>query len=115
MVPAIILPLLVTTLISPGHGLEVADSSRTISVAWVGGHFQVLPGINYYDSVVAWANFTDDQRDNGWMYLEISTNDRFPDQVVPQTSIINNNKMNPITKILLFRFRHWLQVLLKDI
>ena len=83
MVPAIIVPLLVTTLISPGHGLEVADSSRTISVAWVGGQFQVLPGINYYDSVVAWANFTDDQRDNGWMYLEISTNDRFPDQVVP--------------------------------
>ena len=81
MVPAILVPLLVLTLISPGHGLEVADSSRTISVAWVGGHFQVLPGINYYDSVVAWANFTDDQRDNGWMYLEISTNDRFPDQV----------------------------------
>ena len=108
MVPATLVPLLVSTLISPGHGLEVADSSRTISVAWVGGHFQVLPGINYYDSVVAWANFTDDQRDNGWMYLEISTNDRFPDQVF-------TNKHNQSHSSILFRFRHWLQDLQRDI
>ena len=57
------------------------DENRIISIVSVGEEFEVLPGKSMLESVVAWASFTDDQTDNGWMYLEISTNQEFPDQV----------------------------------
>ena len=38
-------------------------------------------GLKYFDSVVVWANLTNDQADNGWMYLEISSNQHFPDEI----------------------------------
>merc|ERR1711936_1034050 len=53
---------------------EVKDDSRVTSVAWTNNSFQVLPGLNYLDSVLVWANLTDDQENNGWKYLEITTN-----------------------------------------
>jgi len=57
------------------------DTSREISVAFVGDKFEILPGYQYFESVVIWANFTNDQKNNGWMYLEISSNAEFPDDV----------------------------------
>ena len=57
------------------------DESRTISVASVGDAFDVLPGYQLLESVVLWANFTNDQKVNGWMYLEMSSNAGFPDDI----------------------------------
>jgi len=59
----------------------VTDDNKVISILSVGDKFEVLPGRNIFESVVAWANFTDDQGSNGWMYLEITTNQAFPDEV----------------------------------
>jgi len=57
------------------------DKSKVISVAAVGDSFNVLPGYQLLESVVVWANFTNDQKKTGWMYLEISSNTKFPDEV----------------------------------
>ena len=61
--------------------VTVTDDNKVISILSVGDKFEVLPGRNIFESVVAWANFTDDQRSNGWMYLEITTNQAFPDDL----------------------------------
>ena len=61
--------------------LFTSTKSETVSVTFNNGEFQVLPGINYFDSVVAWANLTNDQENNGWMYLEITTNKDYPDEI----------------------------------
>ena len=64
------------------HNTEVVkDANKVISVVSIGDKFEVLPGRNLLESVVVWATFTDDQNDNGWMFLEISTNQAFPDEV----------------------------------
>eukprot|EP00092_Neocalanus_flemingeri_P103747 GFUD01132790.1.p1 GENE.GFUD01132790.1~~GFUD01132790.1.p1 ORF type:complete len:586 (+),score=132.83 GFUD01132790.1:1-1758(+) len=57
------------------------DESRVISIVAAGDKFEVLEGYQLFDSVVVWANFTNDQKNNGWMYLEISSNQDFPDEV----------------------------------
>ena len=41
----------------------------------------LIQGLKYLDSVVVWANLTDDQERNGWYYLEISSNQHFPDEI----------------------------------
>ena len=64
----------------------IADISQTISVLYKDGEFEVLPGLNYYASVVAWASFTNDQLTNGWMNLEITTNEHFPDEIQAQAA-----------------------------
>ena len=64
----------------------VADVSHTISVLYKDGEFEVLPGLNYYASVVAWASFTNEQLTNGWMNLEITTNEHFPDEIQAQAA-----------------------------
>ena len=56
-------------------------NTEIVSVTFNNGDYQVLPGINYFDSVVAWANLTNDQENNGWMYLEITTNKDYPDEI----------------------------------
>lgn len=55
--------------------------SETVSVTYHNGYFQAMPGINYFESVVAWANLTNDQENNGWIYLEITTNKDYPDEI----------------------------------
>ena len=55
--------------------------SETVSVTYNNGYFQAMPGINYFESVVAWANLTNDQQNNGWIYLEITTNKDYPDEI----------------------------------
>ena len=40
-----------------------------------------LIGLKYLDSVVVWANLTDDQESNGWYYIEITSNQHFPDEI----------------------------------
>ena len=57
------------------------DNSQAISVAAVADGFDILPGYQLLASVVVWANFSNDQAGNGWMYLEITSNAAFPDQV----------------------------------
>ena len=64
----------------------VADISQTISLLYKDGEFEVLPGLNYYASVVAWASFTNDQLTNGWMNLNITTNEHFPDEIQAQAA-----------------------------
>ena len=61
--------------------LFTSIKSEIVSVALNDGDFQVLPGISYFDSVVAWANLTNDQENNGWIYLEITTNKIYPDEI----------------------------------
>ena len=63
-----------------------ADDSQAISVLYSDGKFNVLPGLNFFSSVVAWANFTNDQLSNGWMNLEITTNEHFPDKIQAQAA-----------------------------
>ena len=76
---------------------QVKDDSRVISVARIDNNFEVLPGekkntaklflydiiigLKYLDSVVVWANLTDDQESNGWYYIEITSNPNFPDEI----------------------------------
>ena len=38
-------------------------------------------GLKYMDSVVVWANLTDDQENNGWKYLEITTNEKMKNEI----------------------------------
>ena len=64
----------------------IADISQTISVLYKDGEFEVLPGLNYYASVVVWASFNNDQLTNGWMNLEITTNEHFPDEIQAQAA-----------------------------
>merc|ERR1719318_242775 len=58
----------------------VEDENKVVSVVTIEDKFKVLTGHLQSKSVVAWANFTNDQKDNGWMYLEISTNPAFSDE-----------------------------------
>ena len=58
----------------------VADISQTISVLYKDGEFEVLPGLNYYASVVAWASFTNDQLTNDQFTNEHITNEQFTNE-----------------------------------
>jgi len=81
-----ILIFLTSLIIHSSQCVWVADVSQTISVLYKDGEFEVLPGLNYYASVVAWARFTNEQLTNGWMHLEITTNEHFPDEIQAQAS-----------------------------
>ena len=73
--------LLIVSAFGSVHNTEVVkDANKVISIVSIEDKFEVLPGRNLLESVVAWATFTDDQNDNGWMFLEISTNQAFPDE-----------------------------------
>ena len=37
--------------------------------------------LKYFSSVVVWANLTNGQTSSGWLYLEITSNTKFPDDV----------------------------------
>lgn len=81
-----ILIFLTSLILHSSNCVWVADVSQTISVIYKAGEFEVLPGLNYYASVVAWARFTNDQLTNGWMNLEITTNEHFPDEIQAQAA-----------------------------
>jgi len=56
------------------------DQSKTISVAKLtSGRFVVLPGKKLFQKVVVWAQLTNTQTENGWMQLEITSNEGFDD------------------------------------
>jgi len=57
------------------------DENSAISVAYNDGVYQVIPGYNFFSNVVAWANFSNSQLENGWMFLEVSTSSSFPDDI----------------------------------
>jgi len=57
------------------------DQSRTISVTKLSsGRFVVLPGTKLFEKVVVWAQLTNTQTENGWMQLEITSNEGFDDR-----------------------------------
>ena len=58
------------------------DPNRHVSITYKKDDgFRVVDGFSKDDNVVAWANYTNDQQENGWMYLEITTNEIFPDHI----------------------------------
>ena len=61
---------------------QAKDPDRIVSVHYENEEFRITPGLSSDDvNVVAWANYTNDQAANGWMYLEIITSESFPDQI----------------------------------
>ena len=58
-----------------------SDRWRGIWSSYLFISYHVIIGLKYLDSVVVWANLTDDQENNGWYYIEITSNQRFPDEI----------------------------------
>ena len=57
------------------------DTNQVVSVTYNDSQYRVLPGYQHFDTVVVWASFGNDQRDTGWLHLDISSSASFPDHV----------------------------------
>lgn len=62
---------------------ESSAATALASVTWNSSHgFRVIEGtLSTSNDTVAWGNFTNATNQTGWSFLEINTNEKFPDKV----------------------------------